>query len=405
MVDSNKRLSDTIFVLGGDGYLGWSVALALAARTDSLIVIMDNLSKRKWEADVGVSSLFALKPPQERIDQYASLYGRDNLRYESVDLTVFEATHQVFSKYLPKVVVNAAQQPSAPFSMMSPYNARVTFDNNSTTNLNVSWSIAQINNDILHVVLGSAGSYLSIDSDFIPKAKVDLEFNYKNSPHKILNSWIPMQASDIYHQSKVNSFLLNDLTTNLWGLKTITVQQSTIFGHAILENRSEKHWDLSTRFNYDHIFGTVLNRFVCQAAIGHPITVYGNGRQTTGIIALSDAVDNLIKLCGVSLEKGTHKIAHNYSHTLSINDMVEELRKISNIEVQNIENPRLEKSSRSRKVFEAPEVFPDPLNRENFRPALSFDSHLRSLYEFASHFRENINPAYILPSVNWKMTK
>src|SRR5205823_3133955 len=156
-------------------------------------------------------------------------------------------------------------------SMMSPENAQFTFDNNSTTNLTVLWAIKSVNTNIQYITLGSAGVYLSIDTDYIPKNKVDLSFSYENENHRILDTWMPMQATDFYHQSKANSFLLNDLCTKLWGLKTITVQQSTIFGHCILENLDEKYHDLSTRYNYDHIFGTVFNRFVCQAAIRHPI--------------------------------------------------------------------------------------------------------------------------------------
>jgi UDP-sulfoquinovose synthase len=395
-----SKLSNTVLVLGGDGYLGWTLAVALATRTDDNIIIVDNLSKRKWETEVNVESLVQLKAPEERVTDYHRLYNRTNLSYINMDLCNYEAVLDLVKKHQPKTIVNAAQQPSAPFSMMSPKNARTTLDNNSTTNLNVVWAIGSINSDIKYITLGSAGSYLSIDSDFIPKKKVDFEFTYKNALHKISNSWLPMQASDIYHQSKANAFLLNDLCTSVWGLKTVTVQQSTMFGHCIPENIDQKFHALSTRFNYDHIFGTVLNRFICQATVRHPITVYGDGLQKTGVISLSDAIDNFIGMCEAPLENGVHVVKHNYTHTLSINDMVKHLSVIADIEVNNLVNPRLEPKGTRKKIFEVPAGSADKMNNE-----IAFIKDLRALYNFAYLYRGNVNEQYIKPSVNWNLSK
>ncbi|MEO5968940.1 MAG: NAD-dependent epimerase/dehydratase family protein [Bdellovibrionia bacterium] len=394
------KSSNTVLVLGGDGYLGWTLAVALATRTDDNIIIVDNLSKRKWEAEVNVQSLVELKSPEERVLDYHRLYKRMNLSYENMDLCNYEAVLDLIKRHKPKTIVNAAQQPSAPFSMMSPKNARTTLDNNSTTNLNVVWAIGSINPDIKHIALGSAGSYLSIDSDFIPKQKVDFEFTYKNVLHKITNSWLPMQASDIYHQSKVNAFLLNDLCTSAWGLKTVTVQQSTLFGHCIPESLDKKYHALSTRFNYDHIFGTVLNRFICQATVRYPITVYGDGLQETGLISLSDAIDNLVAMCEQPLENGVHVVKHSYTHSLSINDMVKHLSAIADIEVKNLVNPRFEPKGTRKKIFEIPTGCVNKMNNE-----IGFVKDLKALYEFAYLYRDNVNEKYIKPNVNWNHSK
>lgn len=394
------KLSNTILLLGGDGYLGWSIALALANRTDDQIVIVDNLSKRKWEAQVNVQSLVQLKPTEERVACYKALYRRNNLAFENRDLTCYDQVAALISKYNPRVIINTAQQPSAPFSMMSPENARTTFDNNSTTNLNVLWAIGSLNSEINYITLGSAGTYLSIDTDYIPKNKVDLKFAYQDNLYHISDSWLPMQASDIYHQSKINSFLLNDLCTQLWGLKTATVHQSTIFGHTIPENQDPKFHELSTRFNYDHIFGTVMNRFVCQAVIQHPITVYGDGEQKTGVICLADAVDNFVRLCHSPLEKGKHLVEHNYTHKLSINEMASHLSRLTGTEVDHVQNPRLEPDSKRKKVFELPEHNSDRVDdMDHFAQSVS------DLHEFVSLYKENINPTYIQPSVHWNIRK
>jgi UDP-sulfoquinovose synthase len=389
-------LSNTIMVMGGDGYLGWSLALAFAHRTDSRIVIVDNLIKRDWEKLVRVESLIQLNGPEKRVADYKKLYGKQNLMFELVDLRNYDAVHAIIKEYQPLLIVNAAQQPSAPFSMMSPVHAKITFENNTDTNLNVLWAIAQINTDIKYIKLGSAGSYLSIDSDFIPKSKVDLSFNYQGQRRSIINSWMPMQASDFYHQSKANAFLLSDLCTNVWGLKVITVHQSTIFGHTIPENVDKGMHSLMTRFNYDHIFGTVINRFVCQAVLNFPLTIYGDGCQNTGVISLNDTVNNFLRLAEKKIDSGVHVVEHNYSHKLSINDIALSLSYLLGVDVQNIENPRIEKQNKLEKIFEPPEFQEYELNSKK-----NFDRELSCLVDFTRLYKDNVNENYIMPRVRW----
>jgi UDP-sulfoquinovose synthase len=392
-----NKLTNTILILGGDGYLGWSLALAVANRTDSQVVIVDNLIKKEWERSVNISTLVKVSDPETKIREYEKLYSKSNLNFENIDLRNYDSVLSLIGKYTPHTIINAAQQPSAPFSMMSPINAKITFENNIETNLNVLWAISRVNNEIKYIKLGSAGSYLSIDADFIPKSKVDLKFNYGGEERNILNSWLPMQASDFYHQSKVDSFLLSDLCANLWGLKVITVQQSTIFGHTIPENIKKDNHSLMTRYNYDHIFGTVINRFVCQAVLNYPLTVYGDGTQKTGVISLSDAVDNFLKLIDKEVEAGQHLVEHNYTHKLSINEIAESLKQVKDIDVQYIENPRIEKDGKLQKIFEKPEFLNGEVNDID-----SFKKELTDLVEFTSIYKSNIREEFILPKVKWK---
>lgn len=392
-----NKLTNTIFILGGDGYLGWSLALAMANRTDSRVVIVDNLIKKDWELSVNVSTLVAMNEPDIKIKKYEKIYNKSNIIFENIDLRNYDAVLSLTKKYAPHTVINAAQQPSAPFSMMNPANAKITFENNIETNLNVLWAIAQVNNEIKYIKLGSAGSYLSVDADFIPKSKVDLKFDYDKEERHVLNSWLPMQASDFYHQSKIDSFLLSDLCVNIWGLKVITVQQSTIFGHTIPENIEKEKHSLMTRYNYDHIFGTVINRFVCQAVLNYPLTIYGDGTQKTGVISLSDAVNNFLKLIDKKVDAGQHLVEHNYTHKLSINEISELLGQVTNLEIQHIENPRIEKDGKLKKIFEKPEYFDGVVNDIN-----SFRKELTDLVEFTSIYKDNIREEFILPKVKWK---
>ena len=133
---------DTVLILGGDGYLGWSLGLAFANRTNQNIVLADNLVKRKWEKDVDAKLLVPIKKPKARIAEYKRIFGKDNLSFVKLDLLDQKSIVKVLKKYQPTVVINAAQQPSAPFSMKSPENAAITFNNNLIGHLNVLWSIA-----------------------------------------------------------------------------------------------------------------------------------------------------------------------------------------------------------------------------------------------------------------------
>jgi UDP-sulfoquinovose synthase len=390
------QLTNTILIMGGDGYLGWSLALAFAQRTDSRVVIVDNMIKRDWENLAKVKPLIELNVPKKRVTEYKKLYRKKNLSFELVDLTDYDAVYAVIEKYRPTLIVNAAQQPSAPFSMMSPFHASITFKNNTETTLNVLWSIAKINTDIKYINLGSAGSYLSIDSDYIPKSKVNFSFEYGGKQRSILNSWLPMQASDFYHQSKANAFLLNDLCASNWGLKIITVHQSTIFGHTIPENLVEDKHSLMTRFNYDHIFGTVINRFVCQAVLKFPLTIYGEGTQKTGVISLNDTVNNFLRLVDQEIDAGSHLVEHNYTHKLSINEIAKAIGRFLDVGIQHVNNPRIEKETELEKSFEPPEFqICEPSKVDNFHQEIS------DLVNFARLYKHNIIEGYIMPKVKW----
>ena len=387
----------TVLILGGDGYLGWSLSLAFAARTDDQIVIVDNLVKREWEGFVGAQTLVKLESIDKRLKEYRRIFKKNNLSFVKVDLKNYNAVLELIARYRPATIINAAQQPSAPFSMLNAHCANATLENNTKTNLNVLWAIATIDKNIKYIKLGSAGTYLGVDCDFIPKTKVDLEFTTTGGRKKILNSWLPMQAGDFYHQSKAFSFLLSDLCCRLWGLKVITVQQSIIFGATISENRDASHHSLATRFNYDHIFGTVMNRFVCQAAINQALTVYGDGQQRTVFISLRDTVDNFLRLANLDIVPGEHFVEHNYTHSFSIFEVANILLKIKPGQIKAIKNPRTEIKPQLRKEFAPSELLSANLKSENH-----FIESLSELLSFAMLYRDNINKDIIMPKVSWQ---
>jgi UDP-sulfoquinovose synthase len=383
-----------IFILGGDGYLGWSLGLALAKRTDVNVVLIDNLIKRTWEKNVGAKLLVPLEKPSKRIAEYERIYGKSNIIFEKIDLLDKDAIVGLIKKYHPYSIVNAAQQPSAPFSMMSAENAAATYTNNIVGHLNTAWAITETDKNILYIKLGSAGCYASIDTDFVPLEKKNFEFKHNGKTKKVMNSWLPMHATDFYHQSKITDFLIDDLASEVWKLRIVTIQQATIFGATIEENEDPEYHALSTRFNYDETFGTVVNRFVCQIAIGHPLTIYGNGDQRTGTISLSDTIDNFVNVSHLDIAPGEHKVVHNFTDRLSIKEIAEMLWEASGFtKVAFIDNPRKESDGKLRKEVERHAAIGSP------RKAAQ---ELRTLLEFTKQYKNNIDPSLIMPKVKWE---
>lgn len=394
----SNHYQETILILGGDGYLGWSLGLAIANRTNKRVVLADNLIKRKWEKDVEAKLLVPIPKPAARIAEYKRVYGKDNLSFEKVDLLKQKDVAKLIAKVRPDVIINAAQQPSAPFSMMNAKNAAATFSNNLVGHLNVLWSVAQTDKKIRIIKLGSAGCYMDVDTDYLPLGKKDFTFEHRGKQHKVLDSYMPMQATDFYHQSKISDFLVDDLCAKVWGLKIVTVQQATIFGATIAENHAPEHARLAARFNYDAVFSTVMNRFACQAAIGHPLTVYGNGKQKTGLISLSDCVENFMEFAEMPVTPGKHTVVHNFTHRLSIEEIAAKIAEADpDVKVKYLKNPRNEpvgKLSREVQVHKA-------VKARHTRKEQALHDELFRMVEFTKRHKANIDRSIILPKVAW----
>lgn len=390
--------NNKILILGGDGYLGWTLGLALANRTNKEIVLADNMIKRTWEKQVDAKLLVPLKGPQARVREFKRLYGKSNLSFKRIELLKQEDVVKLIKSVCPDVIINAAQQPSAPYSMMSPKGSSETFSNNILGHLNVLWSIAQVDRSITYIKLGSAGAYMDVDTSYLPLGKKDFTFTHAGKTHTVKNSYIPMNATDFYHQSKITDFLIDDLTANTWGLKIITVQQSTIFGATIAENHAPEHVGLSARFNYDAVFSTVINRFVIQSVINHPLTVYGEGTQRTGVISLEDTVTNFMKLIDLELNPGDHKVVHNYTHRMSIIELAEAVKFVKpDTIINHINNPRREPTKGQSKQVQLHPAIKDQAKNKEARMI----QDLSRLIEFTDRHKDSIDPSIIMPKVTW----
>jgi UDP-sulfoquinovose synthase len=382
-------MNKTIMILGGDGYLGWSLGLYRAFNTDDKVILVDSYLKRDLQKSLGIKELFEFPLLPERIRSYNKT-GRRNLSSLSINVANYESIKSVIDRYKPDVIVNAAHQPSAPYSMMNPVAAASTIRNNEKTCLNTLWAVRDHCPESIIINIGSAGVYQSIDTNMIPENRKTLNFYHHGMLYAVKDSWLSMQASDFYHQSKVHTFGLTEMCMEMWKLKAITVQQSTIFGQCAAAALNAPN--LYSRFSYDHIFGTVLNRFACQAVKGLPLTVYGDGSSQTNIICLCDTIKGISDLMDLDVAPGTHKVVNHFTETMNIQGIAEKVIQIyGKGEIKYIKNPRKEKACSQIKAF------------ENLSTKL--DSNIvisiRNTLDFAERFSYNINLNQIEPTIMW----
>ena len=382
-------MSKTVMILGGDGYIGWSYGLHRAITTNDKIILVDSYLKRSLQKKVGVENLYTVPYQSERVKTFKKFFGKNNLESACLDVTNYKLISSFIEKYQPDVILNAAQQPSAPLSMISPEMASLTLTNNQQSILNVLWAVKTFSPKTVVINMGSAGAYLSIDAELIPDKPVNLSFKHDGSYYDVKNTWLPMQASDFYHQSKAHTFAIADICVKLWDLKTVTVQQSTVFGQCAYSSLPN---DLYSIMNYDHLFGTVLNRFICQAVKGVPLTVYGDGLNYTNIISLCDTISIFDIIMDCPLSEGEHKVINSFTDMMTIEQIALKVIDIyGKGSIEYIENPRKEESLKYHKKFER------FIATENN----ALDNSIKQTIDFVEKFSYNIKPELFYPTVKW----
>ena len=269
-----------ILVLGGDGYLGWPTALHLSRRGHDVGVV-DNFCRRQYDFEMGVDSLVPITHLQHRVRRWNEVSG---LKVDAFvgDLTDHRFVETLLDRFEPDAVVHFAEQRSAPYSMIDRAHAVYTQVNNVVGNLNLMYAIAERNPDIHLVKLGTMGEYGT--------PNIDIEEGYIEITHKGRTDVMPYpkQPGSFYHLSKVHDSHNLHFACRIWGLRVTDLNQGIVYGQETDE--TTMHPDLATRFDYDAVFGTVLNRFCVQAVVGHPLTVYGEGGQTRGMLDVRDTL-------------------------------------------------------------------------------------------------------------------
>lgn len=258
-----------VMVIGGDGYCGWATALHLSNRNYD-VAIVDNLVRRLFDHQLGLDSLTPISSIHNRIRRWKSITGKSIQLYVG-DICDFEFLSESFKSFEPEAVVHFGEQRSAPYSMIDRSRAVFTQHNNVIGTLNVLFAIKEFREQCHLVKLGTMGEYGT--------PNIDIEEGYITITHNGRTDTLPYpkQASSFYHLSKVHDSNNIAFTCKAWGIRATDLNQGVVYG--VRTDETEMHEELCNRFDYDGVFGTALNRFCVQAAVGHPLTVYGKGGQ------------------------------------------------------------------------------------------------------------------------------
>lgn len=326
-----------ILVLGGDGYLGWPTAMHLSAHGHDTAVV-DNYMRRRMSLEEGVGPLFPVPDLMRRCVLWEEPSGR-KIKVYIGDLREWDFVSEVFEAFQPDAVLHYAEQPSAPYSMLNRRAANLTLSNNIAVTANVIFAVREFCSDAQIVKIGTMGEYGTPNIDI---EEGWLEVEHKGRRDKFL---YPRQASSLYHTTKVMDTDLLWFYVRTWGLRVTDLMQGPVYG--LLTDEIGDNQELMPFFNYDELFGTVLNRFVVQAVAGYPLTVYGKGGQTRGYLNIKDTLSCVRLALENPAERGQLRIFNQFTETFSVNQLAEMVKNVGkcfglNVAINHLDNPRKE---------------------------------------------------------------
>jgi len=330
-----------IIILGGDGFCGWPTTLHLSSKGYEVLIV-DNLSRRLIEHDLGSYSLTPIKNIQDRIKCWYTLTGK-KIHFHCFDIAKeYDKLYQLFIEYKPDAIVHFAEQRSAPYSMLSVEKKQYTVNNNinATHNVLLAMLASQLNIHLVHLGTMGVYGYGAIEGK-VPEGYLDVftkDANEQLHPHKIL---YPANPGSVYHMTKTLDALMFQFYNKNDKLRITDLHQGIVWGTETPETRL--HLDLINRFDYDGEYGTVLNRFLVQSVINHPLTVYGSGGQTRGFIHIKNTTECIALALENPPEKNTKvQIFNQVTETHKVIDLANLVSKLTNVAVQNCSNPRNE---------------------------------------------------------------
>jgi UDP-sulfoquinovose synthase len=383
-----------IAVLGGDGYCGWATALHLSKKGHR-VAIVDNFSRRLWDHELGAQTLTPIRTLPERLATWESLTG-NVVESFSGDITDYEFLSSVIKGFEPEALVHFAEQRSAPYSMIDRKHAIFTQVNNVVGTLSVLFAIKEFQPDCHLVKLGTMGEYGTPNID-IEEGYIAVEHNGRKDvlPY-------PKQPGSFYHLSKVHDSHNIMFTCKVWGLRATDLNQGVVYGTFTEETALDEA--LVNRFDYDEVFGTVLNRFAIQAALGHPLTVYGKGGQTRGFLDIRDTVRCIEIACLKPAAKGEFRVFNQFTEQFSVLELAEMVKTASarlglKVQIEHLEDPRVEAEKHYYNAKHS------KLINLGLQPHCLSESLLDSLISVAIRYRDRFDPSTLMPQINWRVSR
>lgn len=380
-----------VLVIGGDGYCGWATALYLSNQGYE-VGILDNLVRRHWDAQLCTDTLTPIAPIHQRVQRWKDLTGKTIDLYIG-DITDYNFLSQTFRQFEPQTIVHFGEQRSAPFSMIDREHAVMTQVNNVVGTLNILYAMKEDFPDSHLVKLGTMGEYGT--------PNIDIEEGYITIEHNGRKDTLPYpkQPGSFYHLSKVHDSHNIHFACKIWGLRATDLNQGVVYG--VLTDETGMDEMLINRLDYDGVFGTALNRFCIQAAVGHPLTVYGKGGQTRGFLDIRDTVRCMELAIAHPAEAGQFRVFNQFTEMFDVAELAMMVKKASaamglDVEIQNIPNPRVELEEH---YFNAKNT---NLLDLGLQPHYLSDSLLDSLLNFAIKYKDRVEKNQILPKVSWR---
>jgi UDP-sulfoquinovose synthase len=381
-----------ILILGGDGYLGWPTAMRFSARGHDVHVV-DNYLRRRAHEEVGSDTLVPILPDlPERVAAWRDVAGKE-IGLTEGDLVDWEVTEAVFRDLRPEAIVHYGEMPSAPYSMRDREHAVFTQQNNVINTLNVLWAMREFAPDSHLVKLGTMGEYGT--------PNIDIEEGYLEVEHKGRKDTLPFPKlpGSFYHLSKVHDSHNIHFACRIWGTRATDLNQGVVYGIETDETKIDDR--LATRFDYDDVFGTALNRFCVQAVVGHPLTVYGRGGQTRGYLNIVDTLQCVELAVLHPAEAGEFRVFNQFTEQFSVTELAELVQRAGkehglDVRVNAIENPRVEKEQH---YYHAAHTKLMDLGLE---PHYLSETLVESMFGVIERHRDRVITERILPRDRWR---
>lgn len=381
-----------VFIAGVDGYLGWSLANYLAARGHE-VGGADIFYRRKWVEEMGSWSAIPIRPMKERLSAFKERYGRDLVFWEG-DLREYGFVEAALRKFQPDAVVHLGECPSAAYSMIDVHHAVFVQTNNITGTFNLLFAMRDIRPQAHLVKLGTMGEYGTPNVD-IPEGFFEVE--YRGRRDRMV---FPRNAGSWYHWSKVHGSNNVMFACKIWNLRATDVMQGVVFGTRFDDGDIDER--LMTRLDFDQAFGTSVNRFCCQAVIGHPLTPFGKGHQRRGFLPLGDSMQCLTLALEHPAREGEYRVMNQFEEVHDITELALRVQKVAgelglDVPVRNLENPRIE--------LEEHYYHPDHqrLLDLGYTATRDVEAEMRVMLEDLLRYRERIEAKrdQLIPDVQW----
>jgi UDP-sulfoquinovose synthase len=379
-----------VLILGGDGYLGWPTAMRFSSKGHDVTVV-DNFARRRWVEKGGSDSLTPIASLDERIAAWKEVSGKE-ITAEVGAIEDWDFLDRVVAESEPEAVIHYGEQPSAPYSMASRENAVETQQANVIGNLNLLFSLRDRFPEAHLVKLGTMGEYGT--------PNIDIEEGFIEIEHKGRKDTLPFPKlpGSLYHCSKVHDSTNIHFASRIWGLAATDLNQGVVYGIETDETALDER--LVTRFDYDEMFGTVLNRFCVQAVIGQPLTVYGEGGQTRGFLNIRDTLRCVELAVENPAAAGEMRVFNQFTEGFSVSELAELVKHAGaetglEVEIKSIENPRVEAEHHHYNPTHT------KLLDLGLEPHLLGDELVRSVLATIERYRDRVIDSAILPRTRW----